>query len=379
MSVNYAEFTIVKEIPPMLKLRCRRTNKNVSARTKLMLVIDTGLIGDCIATLPALSVFLAEHKTKADLIVSPAILPLAKRLHGVRSVFSAKSAYNRKIEGSMENAELEKEYDTLVVLRISPQAYAMIRGIRYRKLVSYDKEYFKFFGHLVKNNVLLGKPVKQWRDINFAILGLKPRHVSAEQIFDFTKDERIALPGTNKNKLLIHTGSGWRGKLWPNKNWITLLQKIHDGEKNRLSACDIIFIGATAEEQASYQEISGKFPFKTYSLIGKADLKTLFLIMRSADHFIGVDSGPRNLAHIADLRSVTLLGPGGKDFLPENKNDIWIDKSSPRATGILSFGDDMEKITPDEVHDAFLRLRKQNLAQDLHKLDKQTFPDGKHG
>jgi ADP-heptose:LPS heptosyltransferase len=360
MSINYAEFTIVKEIPPMLRLRCRRTNKNVSPRTKQMLVIDTGLIGDFLATLPALSAFLAEHKTKADLIVSPAVLPLVKRLRGAKSVFSAKSAYNRKIEGSRENAVLGKEYDTLVVLRISLQAYAMIRGIRYRKLVSYDKEYFKFFGHLVKNNVLLGKPVKQWRDINFAILGLKPRHVSAEQIFDFTGDEHITLPGTNQKKLLIHTGSGWRGKLWRNKNWSALLQKIHDGEIGRPGTCDVIFIGGTAEEQASYQEISGKLPFKTYSLIGKADLKSLFLIMRSADYFIGVDSGPRNLAHIADLRSITLLGPGGKDFLPENKNDIWIDKSSPRATGILSFGDDMEKITPDEVHDAFLRLQKQD-------------------
>jgi ADP-heptose:LPS heptosyltransferase len=365
MSINYAEFTIVREILPMLKLRCKRTNKNASPGTKRMLVIDTGLIGDCLATLPALSAFLAEHKTKADLIVSPAILPLVKRLRGARSVFSAKSAYNRKIEGSGENAELEKEYDTLVALRISPQAYAMIRGIRHRKLVSYDKEYFKFFGHLVKNNVLLGKPVKQWRDINFAILGLKPRHVSAEQIFDFTKDERITLPGTNKNKLIIHTGSGWRGKLWQNKNWIALLQKIHDGEKNSLYVCDVIFIGGTEEEQASYREISGKLPFKTYSLIGKADLKTLFLIMRSADHFIGVDSGPRNLAHLADLRSITLLGPGGKDFLPENRNDIWIDKSSPRATGILSFGNDMEKITPNEVHDAFLRLRKQTYPANL--------------
>jgi ADP-heptose:LPS heptosyltransferase len=359
MSINYAEFTIVKEIPPMLKLRCRRANKNVSTETKRMLVIDTSLIGDFLATLPALSTFLVEHETKADLIVSPAVLSLAKRLRGIRRVFSAKSAYNRKIEERVENAELEKEYDALVALRIGAQAYAMIRGIRYRKLVSYDKAYFKFFGHMVKNNVLLGKPVKQWRDINFAILGLKPRHVSAEQIFDFTEDERIALPGTNKKKLLIHTGSGWRGKLWQNKNWIALLQKIFDGEKNRICVCDIIFIGGTAEEQASYEEISGKLPFKTYSLIGKADLKTLFLIMRSADCFIGVDSGPRNLAHIADLRSITLLGPGGKDFLPENKNDIWIDKSSPRATGILSFGDDMEKITPDEVYDAFLRLEKR--------------------
>jgi ADP-heptose:LPS heptosyltransferase len=85
------------------------------------------------------------------------------------------------------------------------------------------------------------------------------------------------------------------------------------------------------------------------------------LVLRECDYFIGVDSGPRNLAHVADLPSVTLLGPAPHMFAPSNPRDIVIDHSGGRKVYDRIFCQDkplIETITPLEVRDAFAQVRR---------------------
>jgi ADP-heptose:LPS heptosyltransferase len=49
--------------------------------------------------------------------------------------------------------------------------------------------------------------------------------------------------------------------------------------------------------------------------------------MRVSQLFVGIDSGPRHLAHLVDLPSVSLLGPGPKSFQPLNSNARIIDET----------------------------------------------------
>ena len=85
------------------------------------------------------------------------------------------------------------------------------------------------------------------------------------------------------------------------------------------------------------------------------------LILRLSDYFIGIDSGPRNMADIANLPNIGLLGPGPKFFMPMNKDSIVIDKSNCRCTQLFCYKKEtcMQKIKVDDVLKGFKKLLKR--------------------
>jgi heptosyltransferase-1 len=68
-------------------------------------------------------------------------------------------------------------------------------------------------------------------------------------------------------------------------------------------------------------------PFPLHSVIRRYDLLQVVMLMRMSSLFVGIDSGPRHLAHLVDLPSVSLLGPGPKSFEPLNRNATIIDET----------------------------------------------------
>ena len=364
-NINYQMLNILSEFPPLLKLRLKKRSTNNKRHVLKILIVDTCIIGDFLASLPAINVFLKRNNgVVADIIVSPAVKPLAERIRGINQVFIAKSSYNRDIEKrNAENfnskARIKDEYDCLIVFRISPDAYKMIKRIHYSDLITSDGHLLKFAGNIIKTS-LLKKQVRQCRDISFDIIGIKPpsKIPLAKDIFRFTPQDynnirRIPIMRGKTKKIIMHTDSGWRGQLWDNDKWVSLIKKI-----NSMINCRIILIGGNKKEKESFNYIQGKIDFKIYSLIGQVDLKELMLIMMKSNYFIGVDSGPRNLAHMANLRSVSLLAPSIKDFMPQNKKDIVIDKSNPGSLGFVynERTSSMKKITVEEVYEAYKRL-----------------------
>jgi ADP-heptose:LPS heptosyltransferase len=362
--INYKELQIGREILPMLKIRLKNKFFKNNIINKKVLVINTCIIGDFLATLPALSSFIKINKLKVDMIVSHSVKPLAESIKGVNNVFVARSSYNRETEKQeTEKQNISEEYGLLVVLRIGPEAYKLIKNVRFSEIINCDIVYFKYILHLVKN-ILTRKPVKQSKDLVFEILNLKKsdKEIKFNDIFEFSKYDydlvkKIPEMNGNKKKIIIHLGSGWKEKQWENKKWADLLKKI-----NSFGKFKFIFVGADEEEKESFEYIQKKLDFKIFSLIKKINLKELFLVMRLSNYFIGIDSGPRNLAHYSDLRSITLLGPGLKNFMPLNEKDIVIDKSNPFSTSVFYIGkkSGMEKIGVDEVMESFKKLSSNN-------------------
>jgi ADP-heptose:LPS heptosyltransferase len=172
---------------------------------------------------------------------------------------------------------------------------------------------------------------------------------------DYAEAAKMAGLEGNGKKIIIHAGSGWKIKLWENEKWIELLRKI-----NELGDFRFIFVGSCDFEEKSFEHIQENLDFKIYSLINKADLKKILLVMRMCDYFIGIDSGPRNMAHLADLRSISLLGPAPKNFMPFNGEDIVIDKFDCRCKSLFYLHkiSGMQKISANEVFDNFKKLSK---------------------
>jgi heptosyltransferase I len=95
-------------------------------------------------------------------------------------------------------------------------------------------------------------------------------------------------------------------------------------------------------------------------VIRRYNVLELLMLMRVSQLFVGVDSGPRHLAHLVDLPSVSLLGLGPKSFQPLNSNATIIDETEckrcvtfycPHAPNC------MEKIEVETVARACLKAR----------------------
>lgn len=357
--INYDYMKVLLEPLILIRAQLKINNKSVVAKsTGRILVIDTCLIGDFMASLPALSIFLRKNKNLVDLVVSPSLEQLARKIRGVGQVITARSVYARSLEKRTRSKIDLAKYDQIILMRASKDVYELLKKADTNAQIKSASYIIMRYGlSLVWNNILRKIP-KQWREVNFEILNVPVANLKFEEIFDFGKSDYFKIKKMKEmiarsKILIIHTGSSWSMNMWDNDRWVELINRLNESGKFRF-----IFVGAKNEE-GDYKYIKDKLKFKVYSLIGRINLLELMLVLRSSDYFIGVDSGPRNMAHVADLRSVVLLGPGPHMFMPISKKDIVLDKS--RGRGLFqrffykkkSF---IKNINADEVYKAFIRL-----------------------
>lgn len=310
---------VVRELPALLRLQTLKPRTVASPQTAL--IVNCCLIGDFIVSLPAITEFIREHSSaQIDLLVSPSIAPLARKLRGVRRVYAAVSVFRRDTETGDADQRLGPSYDQVVVLRLSEPARRLLAGTSYRAIRTY---LVPFLRHGLQLAIQPSARVKQLTEFNFEVFGKfgrRERHLCADEIFDFTNVPAVDAPAGRA--VLVHTGSGTRLHLWPIDKWVALLESLY-----RLGDISIVFVGGAEGEQRIFEEISLRLSFPIQSVIRRYDLLELLMLMRVSRLFVGIDSGPRHLAHLVDLPSVSLLGPGPKSFEPLNRNATIIDET----------------------------------------------------
>ncbi len=363
--INFRDLSIAREIIPFLRLKLRIMNERSSSSqtngTKDVLIVAPCIVGDCLACLPAVETFANENQTSFDIVVSPDFRSLAERLKRVRHVFVANSSYNTVTERqSRVTQRLPSKYDLIIVLRLSREAFDLIKHIRCRNIISSDSVLSRYIVHMAKSS-LLKRPVIQSWEMMFEVFGLNgvPHNGRLPSLFDLGANDLnclnsfSALQGPER-KVLVHTGSGWQVKLWSDDRWVNLLERIR-----AFDACRFIFVGKGDEEKATFERIQHRLNFKIHSLINAVNLWELFLVMKRSDCFIGIDSGPRNLAHYADLRSITLLSPAAvKNFMPFDKRDIVVERQNRFPANIINTrrGASLTLIGVEEVFEDYRRL-----------------------
>jgi ADP-heptose:LPS heptosyltransferase len=122
--------------------------------------------------------------------------------------------------------------------------------------------------------------------------------------------------------IVIHPGGGWIYKQWPQACWEQLIQKL-------LQHADwnVLLVGA-ASEKAIIQTLSrGK---GSHCRSEVTDFNTLADYISSADLFIGLDSGPMNLAVAMNIKVLALFGPGEPDrWRPLNRGSRFLHQQFP--------------------------------------------------
>lgn len=357
--VNLDYLNLYQEIPLFCALSFSNLfREKAREKTGSILLVNTCLIGEFAASLPAIRDFILRNEHSAvDLVVAPPLKPPALRVRGVRKVYTARSLYGRDSERSGEAAQEFGAYDRIFVMRMSRDAYRLVRTISAGEVHTGLKQYSGYVLHLW-GSLLHRRPPKQWRELNFEMLGGVPKNISFDEIFKFAPEDYASVAKldalqTTEKKVIIHTGASWPMKSWSNDKWAALLIKA-----NELGGMRFIFVGGK-EDEADYAAIAAKLSFQVYSLIGRIDLLQLLLALRASDYFIGVDSGPRNLAHLAEVRSICIFGPGPHFYMPPDARDIVLDKSRGRGLFQMFFYKKrgfIEQITADEVYEAFKKL-----------------------
>ncbi len=363
--VNFYDLAILREIIPFLRLRYRATLGRMRRTSPVakgdVLIVAPCIVGDCLSCLPAIEAFARENQISYDLMVSPDFRTVAERLKGVRRVFLASSSYKRATEnsGTVEQ-KIPGEYDLVVVLRISPGAFSLIKHIKYGRIICSDFTLLKYLIGLTKSS-LLKKPVMQARSVIYDVFGLKRASTSGQtpDLFANCADQLKRIAGIpslkgDERKVLIHPGSGWQVKLWSDDRWVGLLKLIHSVDN-----CRFIFIGRGDVERSVFERIQSRLDFELHSLIDRLNLWELFLVMKRCDAFIGIDSGPRNLAHLADLRSITLLNPAAvNNFMPFDDRDILVERQNRFPANIINTrrGASLSDISEEQVFGAYRKL-----------------------
>ena len=325
------------------------------APTGRILIVNTCLIGEFAASLPAIRDYIERHEGAAvDLVVSPPLKPLAERVRGVHTVYTARSLYGRQDEKAACAREKLPAYDTVFVMRISKDAFSLVRRVAAGWVRTGLREYAGYALHLW-GSLLTRRPPKQWRELNFKMLGGTLRAVPFENIFDLTPSDWAALKrltalDTPDKKVIIHTDASWPMKKWSLDRWVEFIRRAHG-----LGALRFIFVGG-AGAAGDYEYIASRVDTPVYSLINQVNLFELLLVLRTSDYFIGVDSGPRNLAHLAGTPTVAIFGPGPHFYMPWSAGDAVIDKSRGRGLLQMFFATKrgfIHQITANEVYDAF--------------------------
>ncbi|MEI7720169.1 MAG: glycosyltransferase family 9 protein [bacterium] len=368
MQVNHDYLDASSEIPKLalFALRALFTSEPAHCSGNI-LIINTCLIGEFAVSMPALRDFIQKNQEKkVDLLVVPSQKTLAEKIQGVHKVYVAKAAHSRSVDAVGHGQQAETSfpvYEKTIALRVSPAAYHALRGVTLGKIQTSAPVMLHEGVRLVLRHIWRRAPM-QYREMNFAFFGSTPRVMLPQDLFVFTDAERAKIetfdflqPSEKGKRVLVHTNAHWPMKCWESERWVAALTKMHQSGNFRF-----IFVG-TKDDEENQKYIASRLGFETYSLVGKITLGELLLTMAVCDYFLGLDSGPSNLSHVADLRSVTIAAFGPHLFLPWDRRDKMLDKSGGR--GLLQMFFILKKkfisqITVDEVCAEFMKLVQEN-------------------
>lgn len=115
-------------------------------------------------------------------------------------------------------------------------------------------------------------------------------------------------PGSSNTKsIVIHIGGGWKYKRWKVSRWVKLIEILLTRNE------EITVIGGQGEKDLLQQvqsmvQTNPKLCFKTTSL------EEMIATLNSCKIFIGLDSGPMNLATCLNKKVIALFGPGDSEM-----------------------------------------------------------------
>lgn len=133
--------------------------------------------------------------------------------------------------------------------------------------------------------------------------------------------DKLTLSEENSKFILIHIGGGWIYKRWSIENWILLIERL----LGNLSY-DLKVVAGMGEKQI-LEQIQNNFLNNARVHFEVTSIERLISLTYHCSLFVGLDSGPMNLAVCLNKPVIALFGPGDSEmWFPLNDNSLFIHK-----------------------------------------------------
>ncbi len=182
----------------------------------------------------------------------------------------------------------------------------------------------------------------------------------------------LAILGKGPPVIAVAPTANWRGKLWPTRNFIELAQRMTSPTGILPGARVAVIAGPGERERTVAAPVLMSIPEdRRIDVVGKADLLTVFAVLRRCAFFVGNDSGIMHLAATSGAPTLGLFGPSrAEHYAPWGQNTAVA--KTPIAYEDLVGGPDydhrttgslMESLTVDDVEQAARDLWSRCRAQ----------------
>jgi ADP-heptose:LPS heptosyltransferase len=189
-----------------------------------------------------------------------------------------------------------------------------------------------------------------WNLDLLTVLKIKPNQLSPIIFPSFYPDKLNISENENPN-YVIHIGGGWEYKRWDNKKWAELIKTIATDTKNKIN----VIAGAGEKDiLENVKQSLGEIDNVNFKITSFEELITY---IATCTKFIGLDSGPMNLAVCLGKPVVSIFGPGDSEtWFPLSEGSYFVHKKekfpcNPCLQKVCYFSENscMKEVTVSDV------------------------------
>ncbi len=209
---------------------------------------------------------------------------------------------------------------------IRSQILLVLAGCRLRVgYTNYLHSNVNLFGHLLthKKRISIYRHRYEWNLDLLTAFGFDEKELFPVIFPSLIPDKLVYVENNSSSSLVIHVGGGWEYRRWSTKKWVMLIDYLHSKSIYQ----HIYVIGGPSEDDIVTQIAAGvsltnKVTFKTTSF------EALVQLISNCHLFIGLDSGPMNLAVCLNKPVIALFGPGDETmWRPLNRGGKYVKKA----------------------------------------------------
>ena len=304
----------------ILFLPAKLFKQKIPSNPKNILVVRLDHIGDFVCTTPLLKNLKNRFpETKITVLVNSTSKDLAYRNPYIDKVITFSPFYLERSESSSMFKGLMRVIKDVrnlgFDLGIDPRGDLLSILIMRLGGVKYRVGYGITGGGFLLNKVCRYDESKHVIDRNLALLEALDIPVSSRsaEVYFSEKDEddveRLLRNDGLTKAVVIHPFAGAKAKEWPRENFQRLIEYLKNKGK------DIIVVGSKDDE--------GRFD-DVIDLRGKLNLPQLACLIKKIGFFIGLDSGPANIAAAVDARTIVVCsGTNIPELWLPNGNNVY--------------------------------------------------------
>lgn len=169
---------------------------------------------------------------------------------------------------------------------------------------------------------------------------------SAEEISDAKNLSENIFSDKNRKIVGIHPGAGKKENIWPTRNFVELIKKLH----SQFNCNILLTAGKVDAEQIKEIENELRRVKLNYHTLIDLPVKKLGATLSLVDLYITNDTGSMHIAGFADARMISLFGPTNPaEWAPRGKNKYYIKSKT----------ENINDITIDEVYNLSKKILEE--------------------